>query len=249
MKKIVALIGSRRKHGNTVSFIQAILRDLPKEDYSIEYIFPQDFQIHSCIGCGSCFSTIECTIKDELPLLQKKILDSDLCIVASPVYVHYMTADLKIILDRCSWWVHTLRLQGKPIVVLSTCDCNGYRTVIEPLSEIMTFMGGNVIATANGSQIPNQLNNEQWLNSISDKISKRIKKYIELPPQSNKFLENNFSCMKQCMIWKDELLKAQKVRNREVDYWKESGMLRCESFSDYLSFLDKDGREIQLIGK
>ena len=72
-------------------------------------------------------------------------------------------------IDRCSWWVHTLRLQGKPIVVLSTCDCNGYRTVIEPLSEIMTFMGGNVIATANGSQIPNQLNNEQWLNSISDK--------------------------------------------------------------------------------
>ena len=75
MKKIVALIGSRRKHGNTVSFIQAILRDLPKEEYSIEYIFPQDFQIHSCIGCGSCFSTIECTIKDELPLLQKKILE------------------------------------------------------------------------------------------------------------------------------------------------------------------------------
>lgn len=50
MKKIVALIGSRRKHGNTVSFIQAILRDLPKEEYSIEYIFHRIFKFILVLG-------------------------------------------------------------------------------------------------------------------------------------------------------------------------------------------------------
>lgn len=235
MKKIVALIGSRRKYGNTAGFIRNILNGLSKEKYSIEYIFPQDFRIFSCSGCGHCFSDIECTIKDELPLLQKKILDSDLFIVASPVYVHYMTADLKMVLDRCSWWVHTLRLEGKPIVVLSTCDCNGHRTVIEPLSEIMTFMGGNVIAAVNASQVPNQLNDKIWINSVSEEVNKRIMEYIELPPQSNPFLEKNFSNMKQCMLWRNETMKGKEYENKELDYWKEKGMLKCESFGEYLS--------------
>lgn len=86
MKKIVALFGSRRKNGNTVSFVKAILGYLPKDECDIEYIFPQDFKISPCIGCGNCFEQIQCIAKDELYILQKKILDSDLLIVASPVY-------------------------------------------------------------------------------------------------------------------------------------------------------------------
>lgn len=50
MKKIVALFGSRRKNGNTVSFVKAILGYLPKDECDIEYIFPQDFKISPCIG-------------------------------------------------------------------------------------------------------------------------------------------------------------------------------------------------------
>lgn len=234
MKKMVVLIGSRRENGNTAAFVRAILDGLPKENYLIDYIFPQDFQISPCVGCGSCFSQIECVIKDELYLLQKKILDSDLFIVASPVYLHYMTADLKMILEKCSWWAHTLRLQGKPVVVLSTCNCNGQRKVIEALSEIITFMGGNVIATANGSQFPNQLNNETWLRSISQEINNRIQKYIELPPQSNDFLEEYFSNMKRCMIWRNDILKGKSFEDGELNYWKENGMLECKSFSDYM---------------
>ena len=91
MKKIVALFGSRRKNGNTVSFVKAILGYLPKDECDIEYIFPQDFKISPCIGCGNCFEQIQCIAKDELYILQKKILDSDLLIVASPVYLHYMS--------------------------------------------------------------------------------------------------------------------------------------------------------------
>lgn len=79
--------------------------------------------------------------RDDISLLENKILSSDIFIVASPVYLHYMSGDLKMILDRLSWWAHTLRLQGKPVVVLSTNGSNGETSVTEPLSEIMTVMG------------------------------------------------------------------------------------------------------------
>lgn len=209
MKKIIALVGSRRKDGNTVTFVRSILDNLPKDKFVIEYIFPQDFIISPCVGCGSCFNQIKCVVKDELSILQKKILDSDLFVVASPVYLHYMTADLKLILDKCSWWAHIFRLQGKPIVVLSTCDSNGQRKVIDALSQIMTYMGGNVIATANASQFPDQLNNKTWIESVSLEINRRIIKFSNLPPQSNIFLERYFVCLKRSMLLRDEILQKK----------------------------------------
>lgn len=45
----------------------------------------------------------------------------------------------------------------------------------------------NVIATANGSQFSNQLNNNSWLKSISLEINQRIIRFSELAPQFNVF--------------------------------------------------------------
>ena len=142
MKKIFVLIGSRQKDGNTAGFAKQITDRLDKEKFEVEYAYPQDFKIAPCIGCSKCFVRTECVSKDDLEILHNKILESDLFIIASPVYMHYFTADLKLIIDKSSWWAHTLRLQGKPIVVLSTCETNGHKTVIKPLSKIMTYMGG-----------------------------------------------------------------------------------------------------------
>ena len=234
MKKIVVLNGSRRKKRNTTTFIKAILEKLPKEEFLIEYIFPQDFRISLCKGCGNCFEKANCIINDELSILQHKILESDLFVIASPVYLHYMTADLKVILDRCSWWTHTLRLQGKPVIVLSTCDSNGHKKVINALGEIMTYMGGNVIASVNASQYPNKLNDFIWVEAIAEKINERIFKYTSLPLESNDFLEAYFKVLRKNTIIKDKFLQENNMENEEINYWKKTGMIDFESFHEYL---------------
>lgn len=235
MKRITVLNGSRRKNGNTATFVKKILDNLSADEFRIEYIFPQDYTIMPCSGCGSCFNNIRCVNDDGLTILQNKILTSDLFIIASPVYLHYMTADLKLILDKCSWWTHTFRLCGKPSVILSTCDSNGHKTVLNALSDIITYMGGNVIATANASQIPPQLNNEKWLNSVATEIAKRIEKFAYLPPQSNAFLEKYFVSMREVMLTRSEFLKKRGVINGEVNYWERTGMVNFKSFAEYLS--------------
>lgn len=95
-------------------------------------------------------------------------------------------------------------------------------------------MGGNVIATANASQYPERLNDNTWLNSVSIEISKRIIRYLYLPPQSNVFLEEYFLQLKKNMKLKSQFFDERKIENGEVSYWKNSGMLECENFSDYL---------------
>ena len=236
MKKIIILNGSRRKNGNTTKFINCIINKLPKNKYEVEWIFPQDYNIMPCTGCNLCFTKIKCILNDDIELLQNKILNSDLFIAASPVYIHYMTADLKRILDRISWWTHTYRLQGKPVIIISTCSSNGFDTVLTSLSNIITFMCGNVVAISNASELPNQINNNSWLDEVSLEISKRIEYYINIPCKSNKFIEKYFSNMKILMLKRNEFYNSTKEykEDRELTYWKETGMLYSDSFENYL---------------
>lgn len=234
MKKVFVLIGSRQKQGNTTKFVKNITKQLSTEEFEVEFVFPQDYSIKPCIGCGKCFTNCKCVNKDDLEVLQQKILESDIFIIASPVYLHYFTADLKLILDKLAWWAHTFRLQGKPVVVLSTCSCNGFTSVIKPLSENISYMGGNVIATANSSFFPNQINNSKWLSEVSQEIVKRIIKYVNLPPQSNVDIEKIFPSSKYMVMLQADMKKSVGVEPREYNFWRDSGMLDYNSFEEYL---------------
>lgn len=237
LKKVFVLIGSRKKDGNTASFIKNVTERLNNEIYDVEYAFPQDYSIHFNNGSDEGFTNTEYSLNDDLAILQNKILESDVFIVGSPVYVHSMSADLKLFLERSAWWAHTLRLQGKPIVVMSTCGSNGLSTVTEPLSEVMTFMGGNVIATANATQIPDRINDKQWLKEVSEEIVKRIDTYSKLPNQSNKFLEKVFYGSKLNIIEQQKAEEEAKNANLvlgELVFWKETNMIQYDKFSEYL---------------
>lgn len=236
MKKIFVLVGSRRKTGNTTAFAKRVTDRLDKEKFEVEYAHPQDFRIAPCVGCENCFTKADCVSKDDLQVLQKKIIDSDVFVIASPVYMHYFTADLKLIIDKLSWWAHTLRLQGKPVVVLSTCGTNGHNTVIKPLSMIMTYMGGNVIACANAALYPKQIGNDEWMEEVSEKIVRRINKYAHIPHQSNKDIEKLFPYVKRAAL--DQKLMRDEyglnIEFGEYNYWRDTGMINYDSFEDYL---------------
>lgn len=245
MKKVFVLIGSRRKEGNTIKLAKKITENLDRIDFKIEYAMPQDYIIKPCVGCNNCFINTKCSIQDDIELLQEKILNADVFMIASPVYLHYMTADLKLILDRLSWWAHTFRLQGKPVIVLSTCSSNGFTTVLEPLSNIITFMGGNVIATANAAELPNQINNEEWLDEVSQEISNRITKFAYLPPQSNSSIEKVFSNSKILIAEQEKFSKNSNIELGEYKYWRETGMLKYGTFKDYLEATNKEGEKTE----
>lgn len=243
MKKIFVLLGTRQKTGNTTKFVRWITDKLDKKEYTVEFKYPQDLNIKPCQGCNQCFLKTECVNDSGMEELQEKILDADVFIIASPVYLHYFTADLKLILEKCSWWAHTLRLQGKPVVVLSTCDTNGHTSVIKPLSKIMTFMGGNVIACANAARIPEQIDNEMWLDDISNKIVAKIIEYAYKTPQSNTEIEKLFPLMKETALQQKECKYVLKLdmEFEEYNYWRDTGMLDYDTFQEYLK--DKYGCE------
>ena len=78
MKKVFVLIGSRKKNGNTASFIKSVTDRLEDEHYDVEFAFPQDYDINFCDGSNDIFIDTDYSLNDELEILQNKILESDI---------------------------------------------------------------------------------------------------------------------------------------------------------------------------
>ena len=241
MPKIFVLIGSRNTEGNTAKLARNIVEKLP-DTYRVEFGFPQDFNLNVIDGTNQYFTDTNYKVTEDLRELQDKILSCDIFIIGSPVYVHSMSADLKLIIENLSWWAHTLRLQGKPTVVLSTCGSNGFDTVIKPLSEVITFMGGNIIATANASQVPNQIDDEAWLSEVSGVIADRIQNFSRIGAKSNDFLERVFQGSKANILYQKSAQIEQKIdiaEFGELKFWEDTGMINFDSFGKYLEAITK----------
>jgi multimeric flavodoxin WrbA len=248
MKKIFALVGSRSVRRTTYHFVENIILEINKiTEVEHEILTMSDINIKPCTGCGSCFKTGFCWQKDDLSLLQEKMLEADLFIIAAPVYMHGMPGEMKNIIDRLATWAHTLRLAGKNIIIASTCDSNGHTTVVDDLHLKMLHMGGRVIGKFVGANyVPEGLVTDSDIMLLEDartEIPLRVSKTIENWEKeitSNKFNESLFSAYRENHLMLLDLERG----TGETDFWVKSGMIQCTTYQEYLDLLYKKGAEI-----
>jgi len=128
MIKILALIGSYRKKGNTariVQMIEARMRALAaQQNVPLEWetLFLGDMDIRPCRGCRVCFDRGEdaCPLKDDIPLIRVKMESADGLLLASPVYVDDVSGLVKTWMDRLAYLCHRPAMGGKCAYPLAT---------------------------------------------------------------------------------------------------------------------------------
>jgi len=98
--KILGILGSSRKNGNTDILLSLALEEAQKNDVQITRVSLGDRTIAPCNGCQKCHKTGKCVIKDDMDGLYKEMLESDGIIWATPVYFWSMTGQTKTALDR-----------------------------------------------------------------------------------------------------------------------------------------------------
>ena len=101
MGRIVVLVGSMRKGGNTDLLAQAFAEGAGKNNI-VEMVSVADYKVNPCIGCNSCFSREgnQCFPKDDMEEIYKKLKMADVLAIASPVYFYGISAELKAIINR-----------------------------------------------------------------------------------------------------------------------------------------------------
>ena len=101
MSKIVVLVGSMRKGGNTDLLAQAFTEGASKNN-DVELVSVADYKVNPCIGCNSCFTRKDnsCFQNDDMSVIYEKLRTADIVVIASPVYFYGISAQLKAIVDR-----------------------------------------------------------------------------------------------------------------------------------------------------
>lgn len=109
--KIVIINGSARK-GNTLRAIDAFIQGASKKN-EIEIIQPDRLHIAPCKGCGACQCLNGCVDQDDTNSTIDKIAAADMILFATPVYWWGMSAQLKLIIDKC--YCRGLQLKNKKV--------------------------------------------------------------------------------------------------------------------------------------
>ncbi len=101
MSRVVVLVGSVRKDGNT-DLLASAFADGAKLNNEVEIISVADYKVNPCVGCNSCFSrkNHKCFQHDDMEVIYDKLQNADIVAVSSPVYFYGISAQLKAVIDR-----------------------------------------------------------------------------------------------------------------------------------------------------
>ncbi|WP_169717912.1 hypothetical protein SPSIL_046310 [Sporomusa silvacetica DSM 10669] len=102
MVKVLALLGSPRAHGANSVVVEEVLRGAAAcSAIEVEKVWLNQGKLTPCQACESCFKTGRCRLQDDMEPIYTAIVAADAVILAAPIYFSGMSAQTKIMIDRC----------------------------------------------------------------------------------------------------------------------------------------------------
>lgn len=100
--KVLAIIGSPRKNGNTAAMVNAVCKGATLAGHETKIIYLIDQSIQGCIACDACKtgSVKYCAINDDMQQLYRSIIEADCLVIGSPIYMGQITGLMKNFFDR-----------------------------------------------------------------------------------------------------------------------------------------------------
>lgn len=140
----IVMIHGQNHAGSTCMVARELARKVGGEIR--EFFLPRDFDA-PCLGCYTCFQTdlTHCPHYQKLEPLAAAILEAELLILESPVYVYHATGQMMSFLDHFgTWWiVHRPRpeMAKKQAVVISTAAGGGMKSTAKDMADSLEMWG------------------------------------------------------------------------------------------------------------
>jgi len=99
--KVLGIFGSPRKGGNTELLLEQALRGAEAEGAEVQRLRLTDYNIIPCKECLACYQNAHCVLLDDMSKIYPVLLESDIIILASPIFFYGITAWAKALIDRC----------------------------------------------------------------------------------------------------------------------------------------------------
>lgn len=118
--KVVGLVGSPRRGGNTDILVGNVLGGAAEAGAKTEKIVIKDLQIETCTGCLDCWQSGKCNqFDDDLPWLIEQFAEADGLVLGSPVWSGFLPGAMKNVFDRMTGSSTIIQSSGGLSKVLS----------------------------------------------------------------------------------------------------------------------------------
>jgi multimeric flavodoxin WrbA len=113
--KVLGISASPRLKGNSDLLLRRALEGAAAGAQT-EYLRLADYTIAPCLECNACYKTGRCRVNDDYQLVSQKMLDADRLIFATPIFFMTVSAQAKLLIDRCQClWANKYVLK-KPLI-------------------------------------------------------------------------------------------------------------------------------------
>ena len=100
--RIIVLNGSPRPKGNTKQMVDAFREGAESAGHRVDVIDVCKKKIAGCLACEYCHTKGNgaCVQKDDMQEVYSLLGEADMLVIASPIYYHGVSGQLKCVLDR-----------------------------------------------------------------------------------------------------------------------------------------------------
>lgn len=155
-KKAVVILGSPRKNGNSATLARQAASGFTSAGGSVETFYLNGMNIRPCQGCDHCRRHPEkgCFMKDDMKMIYDSLASADALLVAGPIYMFSVSAQIKLFMDRC--YAVPAALYGKKIGILLTYNDvdifeSGAVNAIAALRDEYRYKQADIVGIVHGS--------------------------------------------------------------------------------------------------
>lgn len=142
--KVLVITGSPHADGTSSCLAKEFMRGASEKGHDVHLVDAGNLLIRGCLGCNYCRTHNDiCIQKDAMTDIMPYVLEADLIVFSSPVYLMAPSAQLKTILDRFYVKFLTLRKMKKRWALIMTCN-DLTSTVIEPSQKFFHILMNHI---------------------------------------------------------------------------------------------------------
>lgn len=158
--KVLTILGSPRKTGNTDAVLSWVEDELKKQGHEVDRANVAGRKIGGCMSCYKCQGPdveFECAQNDDGTEILNKLKAVDAIVVGTPLYCWSFTGQIKPLLDRFlsqskNYMTpeHISSIDGKPVALVVTCAGpveDNADLLPQIFGRMVRFLKGNLVDT------------------------------------------------------------------------------------------------------
>jgi len=149
-KKVLGIVGSPRRGGNTDILVDEILRGAEEAGAEVEKISLSKLDIAPCLACDACGRAGKCAQQDDMQSLVEKMDSSQVMVLGTPLYWYGPSAQIKTFIDRWYGATHEMTFEGRRVILAIAWgqpDAHAARHTEGMFKEVLDFLNMEHFAT------------------------------------------------------------------------------------------------------